>query len=84
MGAEMMQPQTKMGEIFLMIFMFTLSNSVNGFKFNRLDNCKVILIFRKDGKCNHSSVIVDSKIMIFGGYNANLYASSDIQLIELD
>ncbi|CAK76775.1 unnamed protein product (macronuclear) [Paramecium tetraurelia] len=38
----------------------------------------------KYGKFNHCSVLIDSKIMIFGGYTKNVYANADIQLIELD
>ncbi|CAD8167232.1 unnamed protein product [Paramecium octaurelia] len=38
----------------------------------------------KNGKFNHCSVSIDSKILIFGGYTKNVYANADIQLIELD
>ncbi|CAD8175850.1 unnamed protein product [Paramecium octaurelia] len=38
----------------------------------------------KHGKCRHSSVSIDSKILIFGGYAQHVFANADIQLLELD
>jgi len=34
-------------------------------------------------KCGHSTLIVNTKLLIFGGYNNN-YCTSDIIVVEMD
>lgn len=37
-----------------------------------------------DGRCGHSSAIVESKLYVFGGCNYSGFLKSDLLIIEID
>ena len=53
-----------------------------GYRFISLLIFFLFIVYRNFKRCFHSTAMIDSKIIVFGGYDDNKYASTEIFIIE--